>query len=225
MHLEPSLSKQRNDQPNDVKKDGSTNLFSGDCNQLKFVSGDFKKEFGMPIYDEYEDEYFSVVPKNPPIEFVISRLVSEENLTVIWGQKTEKRKDNEGARGDCLPLCYSSFELIKQRLKASIQKHKFEDMVHFMNMFEIEDDEDEQSCSPSPLMDRSVVCNKASDYKERGEGSQINTFLKFSHSEISSHEEGLCVPDSAGEKNDMSAKAYKKGEVLNSEILNESVDI
>ena len=31
--------------------------------------------------------------------------------------------------------------------------------------------------------------------------------------------------DSTGEKNDISAKAYKEGEVLNSEILNEIVDI
>ena len=33
VHLKPSLSKQRNDRPNDVKEDGFTNLFSEDCNQ------------------------------------------------------------------------------------------------------------------------------------------------------------------------------------------------
>ena len=48
---------------------------------------------------------------------------------------------------DGLPLCYYSFELIRRRLKASKQKHKFENMVHFMNLLEIEDYEDEQSCS------------------------------------------------------------------------------
>ena len=87
-----------------------------------FVSGDFKKDFSMPIYDEYEDQYLDVVPKNLAINFVISRPVSEENRTVIQIQKDEKRKDSECAEGDCLPLCYSSFELIRQMLKASKKK-------------------------------------------------------------------------------------------------------
>ena len=34
VHLKPSLSKQRNDHPNDVKEDGFTNLFSEDCSHL-----------------------------------------------------------------------------------------------------------------------------------------------------------------------------------------------
>ena len=55
-----------------------------------------------------------VVPKKPTINFVNSRPVSEENMTVIQSQK-----DSESAEGDCLPLCYSSFELLRQRLKAS----------------------------------------------------------------------------------------------------------
>ena len=58
MHIKPSLSKHRNGQPSNLKEDGFTNLFFEDCNQLvsNSVSGDFKKDFDMPIYDEYEDE-------------------------------------------------------------------------------------------------------------------------------------------------------------------------
>ena len=74
-------------------------------------------------------------------------------------------------------------------------------------------------------MDKSVFCNEALDHKERGEGSQINASFNLSHSEISSHKEGLGLLDSVGEKDDISAEAYKEGEVLNSEILNEMVDI
>ena len=113
VHLKPSLSKHRNDQPN-VKEDGFTNLFSEDCNHPvpNSVSGDFKKDFSMPIYDEYED----VVPKKPAIKL---RSFSEENMTVIQSQKDEKIEDNECAEGDSLPLCYSSFELTRHRLKAS----------------------------------------------------------------------------------------------------------
>ena len=62
-------------------------------------------------------------------------------------------------------LCYSSFELIRQRLKASKHKHKFEDMENFMNFLEVEDEEDEQSCSQYQLMEKSVVCNVALDQK------------------------------------------------------------
>ena len=98
----------------------------------------------MPIYDEYEDEYLDVIPKKPAIK---SRSISEEKLTLIQSQKAEKVEDNECAGGDSLPLCYSSFELIRQRLKASKQRHKFEDMENFINFLEVEDDEDEQSCS------------------------------------------------------------------------------
>ena len=40
-------------------------------------------------------------------------------MTVIESQKDGIREDNQCAEGDSLPLCYSSFELIRQRLKAS----------------------------------------------------------------------------------------------------------
>ena len=70
-----------------------------------------------------------------------------------------------------------------------------------------------------------MVCNKVLDHKAIGEGSQINVSLSPSYSEISSHKEGLCWFDSVGKKSDVSTEAYKKGEVLNSEILNEMVDI
>ena len=123
-----------------------------------------------------------------------------------------------------LSLCYSSFELIRQRLNTSKQKQKFEDMENFMNFLGVEDEEDEQSCNEYQLVGKSVVCNEELDYKERDKGSQINASY-FSNSEISSQEERFCLLDSIGEKNDISAKAYKEGEVLNSEILNEIVDM
>ena len=94
VHLKPSLSKQRIDQPSDVKEDGFTNLFSEDCNQhaTNYVSGDFKKDFNMTIYDEYEDGYLDVVPKKPAVNFVISRPITEENQTAIQSQRDEKDK-------------------------------------------------------------------------------------------------------------------------------------
>ena len=114
-----------------------------------------------------------VVPKKPTVNFVISRSVSEENRTVIPSQKTKKREDNECVEGDSLPLCYSSFELIRQRLKASKQKQNFEDMGNFINFLEVGYEEDEQSCSQSQHVEKLVVCNEELDYKERGKGSQM----------------------------------------------------
>ena len=70
-----------------------------------------------------------------------------------------------------------------------------------------------------------MVFNEVLDHKERGEGSQINVSFNILHSKISSHKEGLCWIDYVGRRNDISAKACKEGEVLNSEILNEMVDI
>ena len=57
VHPKPWLTKQRDDQPYDVKEDGSANLFFEDCSQpsTNFVNGGFKRDFSMPIYDEYED--------------------------------------------------------------------------------------------------------------------------------------------------------------------------
>ena len=94
-----------------------------------------------------------------------------------------------------------------------------------MNFLEVEDEEDEKSCSQSWHVENLVVCNEKLDYKERGKGSQIKSSLNLSHSEISSQEEGFCLLDSIGEKNDIYVEAYKEGEVLNSRILNEVVDI
>ena len=70
-----------------------------------------------------------------------------------------------------------------------------------------------------------MVCNEALDHKERGEGSQINSSLNLSHSSISSQEEGVYLLDYIEEQNDISFRVLGKNEVLNSEILNEIVDI
>ena len=51
-----------------------------------------------------------------------------------------------------------------------------------MHFLEVEDDEDEQSCSQYHLMEKSVVFNKALDQKYRVDGSQINASSNLSHS-------------------------------------------
>ena len=50
-----------------------------------------------------------------------SMSVNEEKLTIIQNQKEERIWGGECAEDGSLPLCYSSFELIRQRLKASKQ--------------------------------------------------------------------------------------------------------
>ena len=142
VHIKLSLTKQEEGHPNDMEAGGSTILFSESCIILntKFVKDDFKKDFGIHVYDEYEEEYLEGIPKGPAIE---PWSASGENQAAIQSQRDEIGKDNKCAEGEILPLCYSSFELIRHRLKAYKKKQKLEDMVHFIDLFGTEDDKDE----------------------------------------------------------------------------------
>ena len=65
VHLKISLTKQEEGRPNDMEAGGSTVLFSQGCNLLntEFVKHDFKKDFFIPMYHEYEEEYLEGEPK------------------------------------------------------------------------------------------------------------------------------------------------------------------
>ena len=51
----------------------------------------------------------------------ITNYVSEQNLIAIQGQKNENKVDSKHVKSDGLPLCFSSFEWLKERLKVSDQ--------------------------------------------------------------------------------------------------------
>ena len=172
--------------------------------------------------DEYEEEYLEVIPKELAIE---PRFANGENKAAIQSQKAEKGKDDKCAEGDSLPLCYSSFELIRHRLKVSKWKHKLEDMVHSIDVCGTKDDKEEQSCSPSLLIDTSGICDEALGHKERGNSSQINSFFDFLPLGISSYREGLCLFDFVEERDDLHVEVYKEGEVLAPEVLKEREDV
>ena len=113
VQLKISLGRQKDNQP-DIGAYGFAGLFSEYCNQLstESVGNNFKRDFGVPIYDGYEE----AIPKEPIIE---PRSANGENQATIQIQKVETGEDGECARGDSLPLCYSSFELIRHMIKAS----------------------------------------------------------------------------------------------------------
>ena len=48
--------------------------------------------------------------------------VNEENMIAIHDQIFEDRMDSEHDESNCFPLCYASFEFLKQILRASNQK-------------------------------------------------------------------------------------------------------
>ena len=77
--------------------------------------------------------------------------------------------------------------------------------MHSIDLFGAKDDKEEQSCSPSLLIDTSGVCDEALGHKEGGNSSQINAFFNFSPSGISSNKGGLCLLDSVEEKYDLHA--------------------
>ena len=110
VQLKLSLARQEDDQP-DIEADGSAGLFSEGCNMLSTgsVNDDFKGDLGVPMYNEYEEDYLEAISKEPAIE---PRYANGENQVAIQTQKVETTKDGKCAEGDRLPLCYSSFELI-----------------------------------------------------------------------------------------------------------------
>ena len=105
--------------PPGVHKDGRlqagvgspADLFSenGNLQHPWSAKDDFKKGFGTPVYDEYEEEYLQNVPDELAIE---TTPFDERNQDSMQNQKVETGKDEESTRGDSLPLCYASFELI-----------------------------------------------------------------------------------------------------------------
>ena len=140
VRLNLSLTRQENDQPN-READGSAVLFSKGCNLLstEYVNDDYKRDFGVLLYDEYEEEYLDAILEEPVIE---PRSANGENQAAIQSQKVETGKDGKCAEGDSLPLCYSSFELIRHMIKASKQKKKEGEMVKSRNLYRREDDKE-----------------------------------------------------------------------------------
>ena len=65
--LSPDM--QKDDRP-DAGAGSPAGLFSENGNLYHpwSVKDDFKKEFGMPVYDEYEEEYLQNIPENPAVE-------------------------------------------------------------------------------------------------------------------------------------------------------------
>ena len=70
-------------------------------------------------------------------------------MIAIHDQISEDKVDSENAEGNCFPLCYSSFELLRQRLRVSNKKQKFEVMENFIDFIEMDDEKDEQHCNQS----------------------------------------------------------------------------
>ena len=56
-------------------------LFYENCSQpfINPIGENFKEVFWLPVYDEYEDDYWDVVPKNTAVYFVSPGLDKEGN--------------------------------------------------------------------------------------------------------------------------------------------------
>ena len=85
--------------------------------------------------------------------------------------------------------------------------------MHSINLCGKEDDKEEQSCSPSPFIDMSGVCDEVSSHEEGGRSPQINTFFNFLPSGISPHKRGLCLLGSVKEKGGIHAGHTKKAKL------------
>ena len=117
VQLNLSLDRQEDDQL-DIEIDGFVGLFFEGYNLVSTgsINNDFRRDFSVPVYDEYEEEYLEAIPKELVIE---PRSTNGENRAAMQSQKVETGKDDKCAEGDSLPLCYSSFELIWHMIKTS----------------------------------------------------------------------------------------------------------
>ena len=118
--LNISHGMQKDDRP-EAGIDRPAGLFSkdGDLPCTWSTRDNFKKEFGVPVYDEYEEEYLQNIPDEPVVETTPS---DERNQSAMQNQEGRARKYDEGTRGDSLPLFYAFFELIRHMIKASKKK-------------------------------------------------------------------------------------------------------
>ena len=132
--------------PPDVLKDdwpeagvGSpAGLFSkdGDLHRPWSTRDNFKKDFGVPMYDEYEEEYLQTIPSELVVEL---DPVDAENQDAMRSRKVKAEEGDKGTGGDILPLCYASFELIRHIVKASKQKKKETEVAQAKNLYRNED--------------------------------------------------------------------------------------
>ena len=118
---------QKDDRP-DAGEGSPAGLFSenGDLHCPWSKKDDFKKEFGMPVYYEYEEEYLQNIPNELAVE---TKPPDENNQDEMKNRKVEEGKDNKGTGGDILPLCYASFELIQHMIKSSKEEQREEEMA------------------------------------------------------------------------------------------------
>ena len=70
--------------------------------------------------------------------------VSEENLIAIQYQKDENKVDGKHVKSDCLPLCFYSFKWLKEKLKVSDQKQKFEIVDEGINFLGMDDKKEDK---------------------------------------------------------------------------------
>ena len=60
--------------------------------QEQVVLQDFKKDFGTPVYDEYEEEYLQNIHDEPAVETNPS---DEKNQDAMQSRKVEAGKDDK----------------------------------------------------------------------------------------------------------------------------------
>ena len=130
-------------------------------------------------------------------------------------------QDDKGTRGDILPLCYSSFELIQHMVKASKQKQKETEMVQARNQYKKEDDGNHPGDS-SPATNTLGICNEVSSYEDRCSSLQMNMFSSIPPSEVSHHTRGIFLLGSTEEAGDLPLEAHL---ALVTEISSEKWDV
>ena len=78
------------------------------------------------MYNEYEEEYLRAVPEKLAIE---PRPADGKDQDAMRSREDIVEKGDKDTEGDNFSLCYASFELIWNMIKASKKKQKEGEMV------------------------------------------------------------------------------------------------
>ena len=178
----------------------------GDLHHPWSAKDDFKKEFGRPVYNEYEEECLQNIPDEPAIEV---KPADERNQDAMQSQQVETGKDDRGIGGDSLPLCYASFEIRRHMIKASKQKQKETEMAQTRSLCKKEEDKKNQLGDSSYATNILEIYSKGTSYEDGCSSLRINTFSDILPSVEPPHTGGICLLSSTRKAGDFPLETHQ----------------
>ena len=110
----------------DVFAESKDQCFEKQAVVPNFIVDNFQEVFCFPRYDDYDVDFLE-----QPIECFLSRNVhlqqtNERNQPTCHSYNIANEQSSEYAEGNSLPLCFSSYKLLKENFKVINEGNGFE---------------------------------------------------------------------------------------------------